>query len=323
MSRDGDPQGILSGTPGGLFLESSAALAVMDATTRSVVAANPSLARLLRGPLAEVATLPLSELDTDPDGLAEYLLLAAAVGVDEPRRRRWRTRGQQEIPVEVMATPLHGGKGTRLVVRVRDVRDEESGEEERRTLASRLHLAQRDEALNGLAAGIAHDFNNLLAVILPTVEALQRRLGQDDEEAREDLHAVSDAVVHARELTSALLTFSGRQALNPRRVSLNDVVVGMEALFRRTLPENIDLVLRLDEGQVAVHADPARIVQAVVALIRHAARSMQRSSVRLRARTALGPPGLDAGHLDLQHLRRQCLQLIGRTRRQRRAQLMP
>ncbi len=54
---------------------------------------------------------------------------------------------------------------------------------------------------------------------------------------------------------------------------------------------DVEIEAELQPGLPPVYADRDRIVQAVVALFRHAAASMQKTTVRLRARAALGPPG--------------------------------
>lgn len=47
----------------------------------------------------------------------------------------------------------------------------------------------------------------------------------------------------------------------------------------------------LQPGLPPVHVDRRRILQALIALFRHAAATLERSEVRMRARTAIGPPG--------------------------------
>jgi signal transduction histidine kinase len=67
-----------------------------------------------------------------------------------------------------------------------------------------------------------------------------------------------------------------------------------EAMLRaRAIVEGRDVEIdaELQPGLPPVHVDPARIVQAVVALFRNAASSLNRTRIRLRARTADGPPG--------------------------------
>ncbi len=272
MPYAGDPRGLVESVPSGLFRDSPSALALVDARTGVLAAVNRTFATAMGFLPGELAGRRLEILDRSPD-LSEYLLLAAAVGDQEPRHRRWETQDGRMLEVELRATPLGGARRTLLVLRARDRAALQEAEDERRRLETHLHLARKDEAVNGLARGIAHDFNNLLSVILPTVESLRRRL-EGDAEAQEDLEAVSDAVVHARELTEALLTFSGRQTMNPRQVSLNDVVVGMEALFRRTLPESIELVLSLCPGQAAVDVDPAQMEQVLLNLVMNARDAM-------------------------------------------------
>jgi len=68
---------------------------------------------------------------------------------------------------------------------------------------------------------------------------------------------------------------------------------------------DVEIQAELQPGLPPVYADRDRIVQAVVALFRHAAASMHKTTVRLRARSALGPPG------PAQHLRVEFYDAVG------------
>jgi PAS domain S-box-containing protein len=274
MPADGEPHALLHEVPSGLFTDSPVPMAVVDAGNGTTVSANRAFAGLVEATPFDAEGLRLDRLDPSGD-LAEHLLLAAAAGDGEPRRRTWRTLTGREVPVELRALPLGPGRRTLLLLHVRDASPEARAERERQHLESRLDMVRRDDALTGLAPGIAHDFKNLLSVILPTVESLRLRFGEDaDPELREDLEAISDAVLHARELADALLTLGGEADARRRRVGLNDVVVGMESIFRRTLPAGIDLVLKLCPGQAAVNVDPTRMEQVLLNLVTNAREAM-------------------------------------------------
>src|SRR5690606_10737430 len=83
-----------------------------------------------------------------------------------------------------------------------------------RELEAQLRQSQRLEAVGQLTGGVAHDFNNLLTVILSNAELLETRLAGD-----EHLHMLAEmtrlAAERGAELTSRLLSFSRRQALDP------------------------------------------------------------------------------------------------------------
>jgi signal transduction histidine kinase len=59
----------------------------------------------------------------------------------------------------------------------------------------------------------------------------------------------------AAQLTQRLLAFSRRQALEPVRIDLNRLIVGMLDLLRRTLGERISIETVFAAGVWPVHAD--------------------------------------------------------------------
>lgn len=126
----------------------------------------------------------------------------------------------------------------------------------RRELEQRLNEAERLEAVGQLAGGIAHDFNNVLLVIRGYSAVLRTTLR--DEQQLADLDEITKAAERAAALTRQLLTFSRREVFAPRILDIGEVVRDLESLLRRTLREDIDLELRLDEV-APVLVDPAQI----------------------------------------------------------------
>lgn len=127
---------------------------------------------------------------------------------------------------------------------------------EKRKLEDQLRQAQKMEAIGQIAGGVAHDFNNLLQVITADVFLIQRQL----KECGQPLTFTDElmAATHrAGELTSGLLAFSRRQALNPKPVDLNQILTESRKLLKRVIGEDItfeiipaayELIVRADEG---------------------------------------------------------------------------
>ncbi|MDP2319435.1 MAG: PAS domain S-box protein [Acidobacteriota bacterium] len=132
-------------------------------------------------------------------------------------------------------------------------------------LEAQFRQAQKMESVGQLASGIAHDFNNLLTVINGMADLVLAQVSQDD-----PVHADVQEILHAGEraatLTRQLLAFSRQQILEPRVLSLNTVVAGMESLLRRLLGEDIDLMVMLTPGVSHVKVDPGQIEQVITNL---------------------------------------------------------
>jgi CheY-like chemotaxis protein len=88
----------------------------------------------------------------------------------------------------------------------------------------------------------------------------------EDERARALLKRAHDAAEMGARLTSRLLTFARRRQLETASLNLNEQVMGMVELLRRTLGEHIDLTTRLEPRLWSVSADPSEIENAVLNL---------------------------------------------------------
>src|SRR5438874_709262 len=141
---------------------------------------------------------------------------------------------------------------------VRDVTDQ-------RRLQQQVLQSQKLEAVGRLAGGIAHDFNNLLTVITSYSDLLLEDLAPGDVK-RDDLEQVRKAADGAAALTRQLLAFSRQQVVEPRVVSLNVVVEGLQKILRRVIGEDIELTTTLAADLGAVRADVGQLEQVLMNL---------------------------------------------------------
>lgn len=135
----------------------------------------------------------------------------------------------------------------------------------RRELAQdTLVRVQRMEAYGQLTGGIAHDFNNLLTVIGGNLALLEDQIAEP-RHAR-ILKRASDAVDMGSRLTRRLLSFASRSRLEPQVLNLNDQVVGVIDLLRRTIGESIAIASELAPDLGRVRADASEIENAILNL---------------------------------------------------------
>jgi PAS domain S-box-containing protein len=149
-----------------------------------------------------------------------------------------------------------------------------------------LRQSQKMEAVGQLTGGIAHDFNNLLAGILGSLDLMRMRIAQG---RTEDLGRYVDGAMNsanrAASLTHRLLAFSRRQPLAPRPVDVNELIVSIEELLRRTTGPSIQIELGLESGLWATLCDPNQLENAILNLVINA-RDAMRDGGRLRIETA-------------------------------------
>ena len=123
------------------------------------------------------------------------------------------------------------------------------------------------EAVGQLTGGIAHDFNNLLTGIVGSLDLLQIRLnqGRTDNAARY-IEAAMTSANRAAALTHRLLAFARRQPLIPKGVDVNQLIVSLEDLLRRTIGETIDLKIAAADDLWCTLCDPNQLESALLNL---------------------------------------------------------
>ncbi|MEM9148666.1 MAG: ATP-binding protein, partial [Pseudomonadota bacterium] len=123
-----------------------------------------------------------------------------------------------------------------------------------------LRQAQKMEAVGQLTGGVAHDFNNLLTVIGGNLDLLDSKETLDTDL----VDPIQKAVERGAELTQRLLAFSRKQPLMPQPINLNDLVVGMTGLLRRSLGEEIAIEIASEASLWLALADPGQVEAALL-----------------------------------------------------------
>jgi PAS domain S-box-containing protein len=209
---------------------------------------------------------------------------------------RFRRKSGELFPAKTVISSITGHSGSSLgwLVLIHDITAEQRQ-------AALLLQAQRVEAVGQLTGGIAHDFNNLLTVILGNIELLEPRL-REDQSASLAAEAREAAEMGAR-LTDRLLTFARRQRLETRKINLNEFVLGLAELLRRTIGTSIDLSTSLASDLWLTEADPGQIESSVLNLAINARDAMPNGgrlvietfNTHLDAAEVAAVPGLAAG----------------------------
>jgi signal transduction histidine kinase/CheY-like chemotaxis protein len=138
----------------------------------------------------------------------------------------------------------------------------------------RIRQMQKMEAVGHLTGGLAHDFNNMLAVVLGSLEMLERRMERGETNVSRYIEAARKGTERAVSLTKRLLAFSRQQALSPQPVDANRLIMGMSDLIRRAVPENILIETVQFAGLWRTHVDPHQLENALLNLVGNARDAM-------------------------------------------------
>lgn len=146
---------------------------------------------------------------------------------------------------------------------------------ERAQAEEALRHAQKMDAIGQLTGGIAHDFNNMLTGVLGALDLIQRRVAAGRvSEIDRYIEAAMSSANRAASLTHRLLAFARRQSLDPRPVDVNQMVMSMEELVRRTIGESIELEIDLNTGLQLTNTDEHQLENALLNLVINARDAM-------------------------------------------------
>ena len=156
---------------------------------------------------------------------------------------------------------------------------------ERERAEEALRHAQKMEAIGQLTGGIAHDFNNMLTGVLGALDLIERRLASGRfADLKRYLTAAQTSANRAAALTHRLLAFARRQSLDPQPVDVNQMVMSMEEMLRRTMAEQIQLDIQLEDDPWLAFSDAHQLENALLNLAINA-RDAMLSGGRLNIRT--------------------------------------
>jgi len=167
-------------------------------------------------------------------------------------------RNGDEILIEASSAALRIGDRTVINVFVKDVTQKRAAEEQ-------LIQSQKMEAVGQLTGGIAHEFNNMLTVITGTIEILAEAV-KDNPPLATITKLISEAADRGAALTSSLLSFARKQALQPAEIDVNDLLEELSKLLLATFDKKIDIVRKLDGNIWLAYADRGQLSAALLNL---------------------------------------------------------
>jgi len=249
----------------------SAVIAIITIDERGLIeTVNPATGRLFGYSPSELIGHNVKMLMPEPyraehDGyIASYLETGTKKIIGIGREVSGRRKDGTTFPIHLAVSEFAVKERRYFTGMIHDLSDRKHVEEALRESERRLAQAQKMEAVGQLTGGIAHDFNNLLLVITGNLELLEGRL--DGEEIRALLKEAQDAAGLGSQLTDQLLTFARQRQLDPHVVRVNDLVIGIAEMLRRTLGEHISLSTSLARDLWETRTDPGQFQSAIVNL---------------------------------------------------------
>jgi PAS domain S-box-containing protein len=153
---------------------------------------------------------------------------------------------------------------------------------ERKLAELRLREAQKMEVVGRLVGGVAHDFNNVLTGIMLYCDLLIAGL----ERGSRLMHHAEEIRMAGQQggaLIQQLLAVARQQVIEPRLLSLNEVILSTRNLLSRLLGDKYQLVTKLKSDLGNVKMDPAQVQQILFNLVLNARDAMpQGGSIQVK-----------------------------------------
>ena len=253
----------------GMFENQHAVMLMIDGDTGRIVDANPAAEAWYGWNRKELCRMNISDINTlDLEAIAEEVRRAE-------QRRDYHFHFQHRRAdgsirdVEVFSGPVRMSGRNLIFSIIHDIT-------ERRELENQLRQKYKMEAVGMMAGGIAHNFNNNLAIILGSLELLDRLNKTSDTRRDTLLENARTAVLRSRELVQQVLTFSRQGKQRKKVVKLVDIVDETVKLLKSTIPGSVSLVYDAEPSDrpAAIRADSGRIQESLLNLCSNAVQAM-------------------------------------------------
>lgn len=143
-----------------------------------------------------------------------------------------------------------------------------------------LRQAQKMDTVGILAAGLAHDFNNVIGGIKATVTSMDFSIETANElqklknELKNDIDTIQESIHSGSEMVDRLLSLSSKEEPPFLAVDLNEQVLNIVKICKKSFDKSIEIKTSLDEEKSIIKAYPTQIEQALLNLCINAAHAM-------------------------------------------------
>ncbi|MFH7026073.1 MAG: PAS domain S-box protein [Heteroscytonema crispum UTEX LB 1556] len=148
---------------------------------------------------------------------------------------------------------------------------------QKKQLEAQLLRSQRLDSIGTLASGIAHDLNNVLAPILMSVQVLQMKLR--DSQQQQVLKTLENNVKRGANLVKQVLSFA--RGIEGKRtiIQVKQVIAEIEQIITETFPKSITCKINIAEKLWYISGDTTHLHQVLMNLVVNARDAMPEGGI--------------------------------------------
>lgn len=147
---------------------------------------------------------------------------------------------------------------------------------ERDRTTRQVEQTARLESISTLAGGIAHEFNNILAGLQGHLHLIRRAIPEDNTKEKERMQRIGKLIERATGLVNNMLVFSKQKQTISQEVSLSTVLEDTIKLAKPSIPEMIQLNLKINHRGLIILANEIQLKQTLFELISNACSAFDR-----------------------------------------------
>ena len=238
------------------LIENALEIIVTIDTQGRIRYASPSFDRVFGYAPEERIGRPFVDLvhESDRTKIEELIAQAFVAPPTVSLHYRHRRKDGSWCHLEAVGSSYVASTGVRHgVINSRDVTDRHEALAARQELEGRLRHSQKWEIVANLSRSIAREFNNMLTPVLEAAN-LALQSAEEGSASRNALERVLEGTGRARRLAERIAVLS--RPLDARSVDLHELVERQIGRLRSTLPDSVELRVRLTDEPTSVLADP-------------------------------------------------------------------
>ncbi len=250
-----------------------------------IVLFNPAAERIFGYTAHEAVGRKMSLLMAEPDTWEHELYIAdseqvrKAPGTEQTRLFMAKRKTGEQFPIEVSLTEVAADQNVPYAAFIRDV-------SEKTRLQAQLVESERLAAIGTTAAKIGHEIANPLNGMYLTVQLLEQRLAKEfagsDGQIAANIKKVRDEIGRLNQLVQQFRALARREQFEFQSLSVADLIRDVIALQQPLFAsQGIEIEERLEPDLLPISADPDKLKQAILNLLKNAVEAMPNGGLGL------------------------------------------